>query len=829
MARYFLSIQKKFLLLILLVGLAPTALALLVIALGSQVIYARAMAGALESRASKVAAQLGRFGEEIDLEMRRLMAVSGGQFPRGGGPIGRPRVPFAAFVRYQPGQRLDIRGVGLEETELGERLAAKEAYFASLTEGTGAPPGSYIDDLWIEGRGEHAPVRLICFSYPEPESSGRVFFLAPVDDLLRRVVAEQGAENEPILIYSGRGYLLTSAATPAGLAERAQALFSAGLEAVPGRFHLRSWAGGVRTWHIVGYAVIPRLLRLAADGNASAPWVVLSVHDMENFLAFQSRLVWITVIGSLAWTAALMALSVVAARRVVGPVKALRSQAEAMAGGDLNARARVRTGDEIQDLAEAFNIMAERLRESRRDLERRLEENRLRAEQINVINEITRAISQALDLDRIFEVLRRQMKNTLHYDGMWIALAHKTTGKLEVTHAEPPELLKALRRGEAPLEFSFHGRVMREARPDRGAIGPADDSDVFESGVYLRLGFESYLVAPLPSVGRVQGTLTVVSSRADAYGPEETEILASIASAVAIGIEQAELFQQARRFAEELERKVEERTRDLASAQQKLIQTEKYAATGRLAANLAHEINNPLGIIKNYLRLASDQLGRAGGGRRVTDPNLQHLSIINEEIDRIARIVRQLLDLHRPPEQTTDETDIGALLSDIVALMEDDLARDGIRVHCEFQPDLPRLVVAPDLIRQVFINLIRNAQDAMPGGGEMTLRARLRDQFEAGRYRRVIAVSVADTGHGIPPEHLSHIFDPFFTTKPPEQGTGLGLSVSFGIVRMYQGSIDVQSEPGRGTTMTVTLPLEAEPAEPAREVAEPAQAGATLS
>jgi signal transduction histidine kinase len=256
-----------------------------------------------------------------------------------------------------------------------------------------------------------------------------------------------------------------------------------------------------------------------------------------------------------------------------------------------------------------------------------------------------------------------------------------------------------------------------------------------------------------------------------------------------------------------LERKVEERTHDLERANQKLIQTEKYAATGRLAANLAHEINNPLGIIKNYLRLVRTKMENGEGGRRATDPNLDHMGIIDEEIGRIARIVRQLLDLHRPPEQEVKRTDVGALLSDLVALMEPDLTKSGIEVKCELDPDLPRIMVAPDLIRQVFINLLRNAQDAMEKGGTLTVRAEARPKSD-GREAAIV-VTVADTGTGIEEGDMGRIFDPFFSTKAPEKGTGLGLAVSYSIVRVYQGSIDVRSEPGNGTTMTVTLPVEA--------------------
>jgi signal transduction histidine kinase len=129
-------------------------------------------------------------------------------------------------------------------------------------------------------------------------------------------------------------------------------------------------------------------------------------------------------------------------------------------------------------------------------------------------------------------------------------------------------------------------------------------------------------------------------------------------------------------------------------------------------------------------------------------------------------------------------------------------------VTCEIQPDLPQPLVSPDLIRQVFINMLRNSQDALEAGGELKIKGESKMEYDGEGYRHVVCVTISDTGSGIKKEHLGHVFDPFFTTKSSDKGTGLGLSVSYGIIQMYQGSIDVQSEEGKGTTVIVTLPVE---------------------
>jgi len=492
--------------------------------------------------------------------------------------------------------------------------------------------------------------------------------------------------------------------------------------------------------------------------------------------------------------------SILAARRLTLPLVEMRVQADQMAAGNLDGRVSVKRRDEVRELADAFNTLADRLQETYRRLETRIEENRLRADYINVINGITRTITQTLDLDSIFEILKRDLGKILNYDGLWIALADNETGKLEVTHSDPASLLDQLREGKVPMEA-----------PDE-EDSPSVDSE--GHGVDSELGYASYLVAPLPSVQIALGTLTVASKKPEAYGERETDILTSVAAAVAVGIEQADLFARTKGFAQELEKKVEERTLELGTAHRKLMQTEKYAATGRLAANLAHEINNPLGIIKNYLRLLTDRMKQTSGGRRDSDPTIEHFTIINEEIGRIARIVRQLLDLHRPPDQTVIPTNIASILRDLIALMEDDLAKDGIEVELRLESRLPQPIVSPDLVRQVFMNLLRNAQDAMEeGGGKLSITAKateilIEDEQGENKSRPGVVVAMEDTGCGIAANQIDHIFDPFYTTKSSDKGTGLGLAVSFGIVQSYHGSFDVRSEAGKGTTFTVTLPVE---------------------
>jgi two-component system NtrC family sensor kinase len=227
-------------------------------------------------------------------------------------------------------------------------------------------------------------------------------------------------------------------------------------------------------------------------------------------------------------------------------------------------------------------------------------------------------------------------------------------------------------------------------------------------------------------------------------------------------------------------------------AQEALIESEKLAATGRLAASFAHEINNPLQSVVGCLGLAQELL--AGG----KDASL-YLQVASEEVERAARIVRQLRDLHRrsdPGKRTF--VDVNALLEKVMLLTRKQCQERQIEVAWEAADDLPVLRLIGDRMQQVFLNLVLNAIEAMPGGGYLHISAARTDD------PRGVRVRFADTGPGIPPDLAQRIFEPFESSK--DQGLGLGLYVSKNIVEDHGGHIEVESETGKGTAFTVWLP-----------------------
>ncbi|MCX7683558.1 MAG: ATP-binding protein, partial [Anaerolineae bacterium] len=240
-----------------------------------------------------------------------------------------------------------------------------------------------------------------------------------------------------------------------------------------------------------------------------------------------------------------------------------------------------------------------------------------------------------------------------------------------------------------------------------------------------------------------------------------------------------------------LEQKVLERTRELEKAHAALRHNEKLAALGRLAASVAHEINNPLSAILLHIYLLRQNLPQ--------EESVQEgLDAIQQQIELIARLTEQLRDFARPPRRERRKMAINEVIENTLSLVGKELQKHNIHVERKLDPNVPPVMIAPDQIGEVLMNLIVNARDAMPEGG--TLRICTHAGCDG------VYVCVADTGVGIPPEILPRVFEPFFTTKG-EHGTGLGLAISHSIMHEHGGDITVESQVGQGTKFTLYFPL----------------------
>lgn len=232
--------------------------------------------------------------------------------------------------------------------------------------------------------------------------------------------------------------------------------------------------------------------------------------------------------------------------------------------------------------------------------------------------------------------------------------------------------------------------------------------------------------------------------------------------------------------------------------QTQLIRVEKLAAIGQLAASIAHEVGNPLQAIQGFLALFLEQCPP-----EVT--NQHYLKLAEEEIERIVQVLARLRDLYRPRADVVAPLDMNALIENVLLLTSKQLERGRIRMVCELDPALPKIYAVVDQLKQVLLNLVLNAAEAMAEGGLLHIQTYTQDNKLGGR---ALVVTVTDTGPGIPPDQLPYIFDGLHTTK--ERGMGLGLYTSKVIVERHMGRISAQSIPGEGTTFSLLLPLTSE-------------------
>jgi two-component system NtrC family sensor kinase len=238
--------------------------------------------------------------------------------------------------------------------------------------------------------------------------------------------------------------------------------------------------------------------------------------------------------------------------------------------------------------------------------------------------------------------------------------------------------------------------------------------------------------------------------------------------------------------------------RDITEAKRlrtQLVQSERLSAMGKMASQLAHELNNPIYGIMNCLELLKDALPGANEKRK-------YLDLAYNECKRTSGLLIKMLKFFKPDDEQKSPTNINKLLEETLLFYEKQFKNLNIRVTADLAPDLPTIMAVESQLKQVFINMIINANTAMPSGGELRVSSAFRPEDSS------IAVTIQDTGVGIPPGNLNKIFDAFFTTKKEVKGVGLGLSICYGFIRDHGGKIDVQSDVGKGTAFTIYLPAD---------------------
>lgn len=426
----------------------------------------------------------------------------------------------------------------------------------------------------------------------------------------------------------------------------------------------------------------------------------------------------------------------------------------------------------------AVAVDAERLREM--ELER--------AAYLGMLYQVSRSIAATLDPDEVLRTAVREIVSHAPYSLASVLLLDEARGEL-VQRAAAGSRVHLIPSGyRHPIGSGIIGYVARTGQMH--VANDVESDPYFVSAHDVQTGAE--LAVPLKREGNVIGVLNLEKPAGERFFESEIMAMETLAGQMAAALENAYLYARTRLTVQELSQSLDQ----LKQAQAQLIQSAKLAAVGQLAAGVAHEINNPLTTISGFSELLLGDLSQ-------DSPMRNDLTLIRREAQRARDVVRRLLDFARQTGPHSEPADMNDVVRETVALMRNAAATKHVRVVENYGRDMPWARLDVNQFKQVVLNLLNNAMQAMPKGGALSVTTEV-----CSRDRPGVCLHVADTGMGIPAENMERIFEPFFTTKPTGEGTGLGLAVSYGIVREHGGRIEVKSVLNQGTTFTVWLPVE---------------------
>ena len=421
------------------------------------------------------------------------------------------------------------------------------------------------------------------------------------------------------------------------------------------------------------------------------------------------------------------------------------------------------------------------------DALRKIEQLDIRLAALNAISKI---ISSSLNLDEILSSTIDNILDAPEVDSVRIYLLNDGKKVLNL----------AAHKG---LSTNFINKpFMKSREPGNGLLGQTllngepkvVDNTLQSIGLDVDLlieeGFQSTVYIPLTTRGASIGVMCVSSLNQNTFSSEFVEFLTAIGNHIGVAVDNANVHKN-----------IKEAYQDLKEVQEQIVWTEKLASLGKLAATIAHEINNPLAGVLNYIRLIIKQLSRNRFSHEKFEDILRYLKIMESETARCGEIVKDLLSFARRTKITMESNRIEDIINKTLNLISHELEMKELQVKKNIAPNLPKIKCDFKQIQQVLLNLMYNASEAMPNGGALTVAANKADGGKA-----LIEVAISDTGCGISEKNMENIFEPFFTTKEEGKGVGLGLSVVYGIIAKHNGTISVESEPGKGSTFKVRLP-----------------------
>jgi signal transduction histidine kinase len=523
------------------------------------------------------------------------------------------------------------------------------------------------------------------------------------------------------------------------------------------------------------------------------------------------------------------------AKRMVGPIQALRSGAARIGRGDLSQRISIKTGDEVEALADQFNDMAGRLEESYADLEKKVDDRTRELtqalEQQTATSEVLQVISSSPgELGPVFDAMLQNAVRICEakFGNMWVREGDKF--RVVAIHGAPQEYRDAMLGDPLvlPDPQSTMGRLV-----STGQVVQIDDVATAPTyGMRARIATielakaHTLVAVPMLKDKEVVGIIGIYRQEVRPFTEKQIALVESFAAQAVIAIENTRLLHELRQRTDDLSASLE----DLRTAQDRLVQTEKLASLGQLTAGIAHEIKNPLNFVNNFssvsvelLNELSEIVSAVQADDKVREEIADLSDTLRDNLQKIVQhgkradsIVKNMLLHSREGSGEHRPVDINAIVEESLNLAYHGARaeRQGFNITLErsFDPAAGEVDLFPQEITRVLLNLISNGfyaaikrkGQAANGDFEPILAAATRNLGDR------VEIRIRDNGTGIPPEVKDKMFNPFFTTKPAGEGTGLGLSISHDIiVKQHSGSISVDTEPGSFTEFKITLPRKA--------------------